>query len=64
MASARAWARGTREATSIYSSAVCALAPTGPEPHSVGQPTAAVNPEFGTSARELPRDFQSRIGGR
>ena len=55
MASAIAWARGTNEATSMYSSGVCALAPTGPVAHSVGQPTAAVKPEFGAAAREFAR---------
>ena len=45
MASASAWARGTSESTSRYSSGVCALPPTGPVAHRVGQPTAAVKPE-------------------
>ena len=64
MASAMAWARGTRVSTSRYSSGVCALAPTGPTPHSVGQPTADVKPEIGAAARELAGDLQAGIGRR
>ena len=42
---AMAWARGTMVATSMYSSGVWALPPTGPRPQSVGVPWAAVKPE-------------------
>ena len=45
MASASAWARGTIDVMSRYSSGVCALAPTGPVAQIVGQPIAAVKPE-------------------
>src|SRR4051794_4754048 len=44
IARAIAWARGTRLATSRYSSGLCALPPTGPTAQMVGAPTAAVKP--------------------
>ena len=54
IASARAWARGTSEAISRYSSGVCALPPTAPVAHKVGQPTAAVKPELAQPPENSP----------
>jgi hypothetical protein len=42
--SARAWARGTSVSMRHHSSSRCALPPTGPVPHKVGVPRAAVKP--------------------
>ena len=58
MASAMAWARGTRVSTSRYSSGVCALPPTGPTPHKVGQPTADVKPESAHPPVNSPATFR------
>ena len=44
MVSASAWARGTMVSMRHHSSSVWALPPTGPVPHRVGVPSAAVKP--------------------
>ena len=44
MASANAWARGTMVSMRHHSSSAWALPPTGPVPHRVGVPSAAVKP--------------------
>ena len=45
MAAASACVRGTSVSSLQNSSSVCALPPTGPSPHKVGAPSAAVKPE-------------------
>ena len=63
IASAMAWARGTRVSTSRYSSGVCALPPTGPDAAQRRTADAGREARIRAPAGELALDAQAGVGG-